>query len=199
MLSIWKDSRVWILTLCAFFINSLVYGFTNWLPTFFTSAKGMSLTDAAKINSISGVFALIGALGGSYIVGRYFAGKEKIVIAIFCIVGGCSMLGVYTFDSIILITLLLGIANFSMLVAFVTLMSIPLKLFINERFSPSYATIGTGGVMGGIFAPLIIGELIRVSNGNFLSTFIFFILMGIGAAGAIIFLKMNRQGGTINE
>lgn len=199
LLSIWKDSRVWILTVCAFFINSLVYGFTNWLPTFFTSAKGMSLTDAAKINSIAGIFALIGALGGSYIVGRYFAGKEKIVIAIFCIVGGCSMLGVYTFDSIILITLLLGIANFSMLVAFVTLMSIPLKLFINERFSPSYATIGTGGVMGGIFAPLIIGELIRVSNGNFLSTFIFFILMGIGAAGAIIFLKMNRQGGAINE
>lgn len=199
LISIWKDSRVWILTLCAFFISSLIYGFTNWLPTFFTSVKGMSLTDAAKINSIAGIFALIGALGGSYIVGKHLAGKEKIVIAIFCIIGGSSMLGVYTFDSTILITLLLGLANFSMLVAFVTLMSIPLKLFINERFSPSYATIGTGGVMGGIFSPLIIGELIQVSNGNFFTTFIFFVLMGLGAAGAIVFLKMNRQGGALNE
>ncbi|MGX7420211.1 MFS transporter [Carnobacterium gallinarum] len=189
---VWKDSRVWILTICAFFINSLVYGFTSWLPTFFTSARGLSLTEAGTISSASGVFALVGALGGSYVVGKYFAGKEKQIIALFSLIGGIAMIGVYMLESVGLLILLLGVANFAMLVAFVTLMSMPLKLFVGERFSPSYATIGTGGVLGGVFAPIAIGELVRFAGGSFYTAFLFFLVMGVASGVVILFLKIKK-------
>lgn len=192
MKEIWSDYRVWVITLAALTINSLLYGFTSWLPTYLTDEKGLDLVQAGYINSITGLFALIGAIGGSYVIGKYFAGKEKMIIFTFCMTGTLLMFSAYFVGSFVLLTIILGLANFFLIITFITMMSLPLKLFAGERFTPSYATIGTGGVLGGVLAPIIIGKLLTLFNGAFLGAFFFFLIAGVLTSIIILFIKIKK-------
>lgn len=190
---IWSDKRVWILFLGAFFINNILYGLINWLPSFLTDQIGLTLNQAASVSSIAGVFSLIGAVGGSYIVGRFFQNREKIVVSVTSILGVFAAFLVYFVSSTVLLTFLLGIANLLLTITFVSLMSIPLKIFSGSKFAPSYATLSTGGIMGGFVSPILIGFLVKMSNGLYISTFIFFLIMGILTALIILVLNTNTK------
>ncbi|SER52895.1 Sugar phosphate permease [Isobaculum melis] len=192
MREVWSDYRVWVLTFAALAINSLLYGFTSWLPTYLIVEKGLDLVQAGYINSITGLFALVGAIGGSYVIGKYFAGKEKMIIFTFCLIGTLLMFSAYFVGSFVLLTIILGLANFFLIITFITMMSLPLKLFAGERFTPSYATIGTGGVLGGVLAPIIIGKLLTLFNGAFLGAFFFFLIAGALTSIIILFIKIKK-------
>lgn len=192
LLKIWNNRNIWTLFAAAFFVNSLLYGINNWLPSFLTSQRGITLTQSGFVGSVVGVFALVGAIGGSLVVSKFFAEKDTLVIMIMATLGSVFVFLSYYVHSLILFILVLGIATLSMTVAFVTLMTIPLKVFTGKNFAPSYSTISTGGILGGATAQIIIGALVD-SSGSYLSAFIYFLALGILATVSLMFLKKGAE------
>lgn len=188
---VWSDKRVWVLFFSAFCVNALLYGLSSWVPSFLTEAKSLSLNNAALISAVAGVFALVGSLGGSYFVGKYLQGKEKGVVAVTAVLAAVATFLSYFVANPIIIAILLGFANFFGLICFIIMMSIPLKIFEGPRFAPSYATLATGGILGGFVSPSLIGYLVQASGGQYISSFIYFLIVGSLTAVAIMFIKQK--------
>ncbi|MEG0286056.1 MAG: MFS transporter [Vagococcus sp.] len=195
ILSVWKNPTIWILFAAAFFINNLLYGLNNWLPTFLTTYRGVSLTQSGLISSAVGIFALTGAIAGGYIVSKYFFGKDREVIFLTSIIGAILVFCAYFVNKPINFIIILGLATLFLTLSFVTLMAIPMKLFEGNAFAPSYSTIASGGIVGGAVAQLVIGFLVE-SSGTFLTAFIYFLGLGILTAVSIFFVKLKPQ--TVN-
>lgn len=191
ILVVWSDIRVWILFLSSFFINALLYGLSNWLPSFLTGERALDLNSSAIISSVSGIFLLCGSVGGSYVVGKYFQEKEKLVVSITAILGAFLCFSAYFIENLILLTIVIGLASLFLIISFVSMMSIPLKIFSGEKFAPSYGTLATGGILGGFVSPTLIGTLVEISDGQYITTFIFFLVMGILSAVTILFIKQK--------
>ncbi|MBO0440655.1 MFS transporter [Candidatus Enterococcus ikei] len=188
---IWSDIRVWILFLSSFFINCLLYGLSNWVPSFLTGERGLDLNSAAVISSVGGLFMLIGSIGGSYVVGKFFQHKEKTVVAIAAMLGAFSAFGSYYIENLVLLAIVMGIANLFLIISFVTMMSIPLRIFEGAKFAPSYGTLATGGILGGFVSPTVIGKLVELSNGQYITTFLFFLVVGLLTAVTFMFIKQK--------
>ena len=192
ILTVWKNPTIWILFAAAFFINNLLYGLNNWLPTYLTTYRGVSLTHSGMIGSAVGIFALVGAIGGGYVVSRFLLGKDREVIFATSIVGALLVFGAYFVNNPYLFIFVLGFATLFLTLSFVTLMAIPMKLFDGVAFAPSYSTIASGGIVGGAVAQLVIGFLVETS-GTFLTAFIYFFILGILTAVSIFFVNLKPQ------
>lgn len=190
ILTVWKNSTIWILFAGAFFINNLLYGLNNWLPTFLTSYRGVSLTQSGMISSAIGAFSLAGAIGGSYLVSRFFQGKDKLVIIITSIIGSLLVFTSYFVHKPFVFIIVLGSSTLFLTLAFVTLMAIPMKLFEGQSFAPSYSTIASGGIIGGAVAQIVIGFLVERS-GTFLTAFIYFFILGLLTSLSLVFVKLD--------
>ena len=196
ILSVWKNPTIWFLFFAAFFINSLLYGLNNWLPTFLVSYRGITLPQSGMISSAVGVFALTGAIGGSYIVGKFFRNQDKKVIMVTSSIGSILAFASYFVYKPINFILVLGFATLFLTLGFVTLMAIPMKMFSGEVFAPSYSTIATGGIIGGAVVQLVIGFLVESSE-TFLTAFIYFLCLGLLTAASLIFVKIPSQNESI--
>lgn len=188
---VWKNPTIWILFFGAFFINNLLYGLNNWLPTFLTSYRGVNLTQSGLISSAIGVFALTGAIGGSYIISKFFQNKDKLVIMITSLIGSFLVFAAYFLHKPFNFIFVLGFATFFLTLSFVTLMAIPMKLFEGENFAPSYSTIASGGIIGGAVAQLMIGFLVDMS-GTFLTAFAYFFVLGLLTSVSLAFVKLEK-------
>lgn len=190
--TIWKMPMIWSLFFAAFFANNLVYGLNNWLPSYLTSVRALSLTQSGFIASFIGLLSLIGALGGSYIASHFFANKDKEIIMVSSFIAGILVFISYFLSNIYLFTLLLGIASLFLTTTFVVLMAIPMKRFEGALFAPSYSTIATGGIIGGAVAQLVIGLLVE-TTGSYLTVFLYFLSLGILTCLSMLFVKQNHQ------
>lgn len=192
IIAVWKDSKVWLLFFSTFFINSLLYGLSSWMPSFLTDERGLSLFGASKVTSVTGIFMLVGSIGGSYVVGKFFQNREKLVIMVTSVIGALLIYASYYFSSIVMLSIMIGLATFCLILSFVTMMSIPLRAFEGAKFAPSYATIATGGILGGFVAPTLIGQLVESSGGSYMIMFIVFLVAGILAAVPMLFMKQPK-------
>ncbi|GAX47436.1 MFS transporter [Pseudolactococcus reticulitermitis] len=190
------NKLVWLLLICDLFVNSVMYGVINWAPSFLTSDEvGFTLTQQGKMTSVAGAFFLIGALGGSYLVGKYFADKERDVITVFAILGSVALFTAYHIPhggaiNMVPMTICFAIGDLSYAIAFTTLLSLPLKRFKPAEFAPSYACVAMGGILGGFIAPYSIGFLVE-KTGGYASVFTSFLVVGLLFAVAIRFVPKN--------
>ncbi|QBO36492.1 MFS transporter [Periweissella cryptocerci] len=192
--TVWKNKQVWIFFFCAFFVNAIVYGITSWVPTFLTGPKGYTLIEAGNLASIAGACALVGAIVGSYVVGRWFQGNEKFVISVAAVIGAVGLFSAFYMETFATMALALAVADFALLITFVTLMSLPLKRFKSDVFAPSYATVATGGILGGVVSPSLIGLFVTASGGSFISVFTYFLILGLAmAATACLIPNLKKK------
>lgn len=191
-----SNKLVWLLLICDFFVNSVMYGVINWAPSFLTSDEvGFTLTQQGKMTSVAGAFFLIGALGGSYLVGKYFADKERDIITVFAILGSVALFTAFQIPhggaiNMVPMTICFAIGDLSYAIAFTTLLSLPLKRFKPAEFAPSYACVAMGGILGGFIAPYSIGFLVE-KTGGYASVFTSFLVVGLLFAVAIRFVPKH--------
>lgn len=74
-------------------------------------------------------------------------------------------------------------------------MGLPHKLFQQSHIATKYAAINSGGVLGGFFAPMIIGDLVNATN-SYQSAFLFLALTLL-VSGLIVLAikKINKIKG----
>lgn len=156
----------------------MMYGMLNWMPSYLIQSVGLSTIVQGHITATGGAAFLVGAIGGSYIVGKFFFGKEKTVIGIAGMLGALSLFAASMSTDTGLITVALSLGEFFCATTFVTLMSLPVKRFAAHKFGPSYAIVATGGILGGIVSPTLIGLLVDMASGAYFMVFIYFVILG---------------------
>ncbi|EAD7379786.1 MFS transporter [Listeria monocytogenes] len=180
-----KDKQLWILLLSALFINAANYGLTSWLASYLNEVRGIS------ISSLAGLCILIAGVVGGYFISRFFKGKEPIIIFAFCVLGAFAVYGVYLFEQLALSVICLCLCNIFLIMAFTTLMGLPHKLFQQSHIATKYAAINSGGVLGGFFAPMIIGDLVNATN-SYQSAFLFLALTLLASGLIVLAIKKDQ-------
>lgn len=191
LFDIWKIRNIWSLFLCAFFVNSLLYGVTSWIPTFLTEQRAYTLTKASVVVSGVGIFSLLGALGGSYVVGKFFQHKDKLVISVLSFIAAILVFVSYYVENMGLYIVILGLSVLFFTTALVTLMSIPMKVFSGDFFAPGYSTIALGGIIGGAATQIIIGGLLE-SFGTYTAVYIYLFILGLALAAVILLFDPKK-------
>ncbi|EMG26994.1 hypothetical protein X560_2521 [Listeria fleischmannii 1991] len=187
-----RDKQLWILLLSAFFINAANYGLTSWLASYLNEARGLAISQVSYISSLAGLCILIAGILGGYFISRFFNEKERLVIFAFSVLGALSVYGVYLFNQLTLSIICLCLANIFLIMAFTTLMGLPHKLFKQSHIATKYAAINSGGVLGGFFAPMVIGDLVAATN-SYQTAFLFMALTFlISGAIALAVKKTNN-------
>lgn len=186
-----SSSLVWKITVSSFCFNACAYGLTGFLPSYLQAERNLSLIASGNIMAVLGLAAFLVSLIGGYIIGKFFDGKENIVIFMLTFIAAIFIYLMYSIDNIIVCTAFLALAYMLLVLAFVIITSLPLKLFPKEHVAPYYATIGAGGVAGGFFAPTIIGTLVEVGGGSYYYAFVF--LAVLSAACGIVMLLVKKS------
>ena len=156
----------------------MMYGMINRMPSYLIQSVKLSTIVQGQITAIGGLAFLVGSIGGSYIVGKFFFGKEKTVIGIAAILAAVSLFLASLSSDSVLITIALAAGEFFSAMTFVTLMSLPAKRFAPHKFGPSYAIVATGGILGGIVSPTLIGLLVDMANSAYFMVFVSFLILG---------------------
>lgn len=186
-----KDKQLWILLLSALFINAANYGLTSWLASYLNEVRGISISEVSYISSLAGLCILIAGVVGGYFISRFFKGKEPIIIFAFCVLGAFAVYGVYLFEQLALSVICLCLCNIFLIMAFTTLMGLPHKLFQQSHIATKYAAINSGGVLGGFFAPMIIGDLVNATN-SYQSAFLFLALTLLASGLIVLAIKKDQ-------
>lgn len=182
---------VWGIMSSAFFVNGAAYGLLGFLPSYLTSERGLDLAVSGNVMAIIGLGSFIASLAGGYAIGKYMLGKEKQVIFMLSVIAAVLIYLIYLTDNLVLATILLAVAYMFNMLSFITITSLPLKIFPKEVVAPYYATINAGGVLGGFFAPIILGRLVELASGAYLYVFMF--LAAITAISGICILFVSKS------
>ena len=182
---------VWAIMSSAFFYNGAVYGIYGFLPSYLTSERGLSLAISGNVMAFFGFCSIFVSLAGGYLIGKYMLGKEKQVIFTLLITSAVLVYLIYLIDNLILATIILAIARMVATLGFITITSLPLKIFPKEVVAPNYATINAGGVLGAFFSPIILGNLVELAGGAYSYAFIF--LAAITALSGICILFVSKS------
>ncbi len=177
--------------LSALFINAANYGLTSWLASYLNEVRGISISEVSYISSLAGLCILIAGVVGGYFISRFFKGKEPIIIFVFCVLGAFAVYGVYLFEQLALSVICLCLCNIFLIMAFTTLMGLPHKLFQQSHIATKYAAINSGGVLGGFFAPMIIGDLVNATN-SYQSAFLFLALTLLVSGLIVLAIKKDQ-------
>lgn len=170
-----KNPQVWVLFLANIFINYIMAGASNWLPSYFTDS-GFSIVSIAPILASSAIFAIAGSIILTRIVAKYIPKKLPLATILCATIGLLPILALFYLHEKILLFILLSIGNFFLAGAFSLIMSIPFQLFKGDYFSPAYGILQTGGVFGAFVAPLIIGKIVQLSDNHYGWMFVSFII-----------------------
>jgi sugar phosphate permease len=150
-----------------FFLNLTSWGVLNWLPTYLLQARGFSVQ---KMGYFAAVTSLAGAIGyplGGYICDRYFRRRIKLLI-----IFGVLLSSTLTYAAAIAPTGEWAVACFAtaLLVsglAFTPLLTLPLIFVPKQAIGSATGIVNTAGQIAAFSSPLLVGYVLKVTNGNF--------------------------------
>ncbi|MBC1792722.1 MFS transporter [Listeria booriae] len=141
-------------------INIALYTVANWMPTYFVDERGVSLVVSSVIVAIAGLGSLLGSFGTAFIVGRYFQHREKRVIFVLAVISAVAAILVYRTENIAGATFWLFLSYLCSVMIFSTMFTLPLKRLHESIVGTGVGIINTGATLGGVFAPMIVANLV---------------------------------------
>lgn len=190
--SLLKNPIVLLLFVSIFCINIPSYGLMAWLPKFLVQQRNMPLETSGLVIAVGGLGLWISSLGTGWLVGKYFQGREPLVIIACSIVSALCIFTIYHMPSPVTASVFLFLGQVFLMGSFVTVFTLPMKRLPVETMGAAMGLINTGGTLGGFVSPIVMGYLIGISH-DYYTTFIFLSLSMICAALAVIPLMAKKR------
>lgn len=184
-LDMFKDSRVWKLSLLYFTGYSAIYGLSFWLPTIIKSLSVSTTTNMeigwlAMIPSLVGIPAIL-LMGWS--ADRTGAHKTHLLLCFLVAIVGFIGCGLST--SVIPVVLMLTITSFG-LYGFTGCFFAYMTFFFTENTAPvGIALVNSFAALGGFVGPMILG-LVTLQQGMF-------ILSALLTVGIVTLMRLKLQ------
>lgn len=185
--SIFKNPNTWLLAVAYFLFLCVFYGLMTWLPSYLVQARGFAMV---KMGIFAGLpFLAIGIAQpiGGLISDRILKRKRKPLIIIACLGSAPLLYGVVAATSEMGAMISLICAGFVFGLAFGPFFALPMECVKRQFAGTSSAVMNTGGSIGGVISPIIIGLLVGSLGYN--SVFIYMGIVLILCVGVIFFVK----------
>ncbi|MED3726431.1 MFS transporter [Priestia filamentosa] len=177
-----------------FALNTIVWFFLTWFPTYLVEAKGLSIIKAGFFASIPYLSAFVGGLVGGYLSdfllrkGKSLSVARKTPIIIGFILASSIVLANYT-DSITLIIGIMSISFFAKGMAGLT-WSLVGEIAPKQMLGLSGGIFNCIGNMAGIITPIAIGYILQKTQ-SFNGALIFICIIVLIGALSYIFIVGN--------
>lgn len=185
--SIFKNPNTWLLALAYLTFLCTFYGLMTWLPTYLVKARGFALV---KMGIFAGLpFLALGVaqpLGG-WISDKLLNGRRKIQVIVANLIAAPALYGVVTADTESGAMTALVCAGFIMGLAFGPFWALPMECVKRKFAGTASGVMNTGGNIGGIVSPIIIGYLVGMSGYN--AAFTYMVGALVATAVIVFFIK----------
>lgn len=173
MLDAWKEKNVLYIALGMVFTNLVAAGLLSWLPSVLKANFHVtSTTKIGYILTVNSILMALATMAAGILIQTIFKHKEKILIALSCLTASICLVWFILSTHFVLTLILLYIITILIMFAFTAYMVLPYSLVSKSIIGSSFAVINIGAFIGGIIAPLLIGNLVTASDGSFVTAYI---------------------------
>lgn len=182
-----------ILQLCAiyFFFDIAFWGFTNWLPTYLVTVRGLSVLHMGIAASLPQISGMIGNFFGGWTSDKYFASNRRVPILASQALSAAFLYLTFVTASAELMIVFETIAGFFLNAFFAAFWAVPMTTVSPRLMGVTTGTINTAGQTAAFISPLLIGVLVGASGGAFGWTFA--LLIGAAVASFIVTLTISKS------
>lgn len=187
------DRNVQFLFIAMILLNFLLYGIMSWLPSFLSAKFYLDITTIGYLLAVNAIFQTIATMFAGLLLSKIFLGKERIFILSSTLLAATFILLFVLSNSLILSMISLVILSMLSVSAFTAIFTWPHKIMDSSIIGASIGMINTGGTIGGILAPVILGHLIKIAGGSFTLAFGFMAIASI-LSGLVVLGVSKKEG-----
>lgn len=189
--SVFKNKNVWLIAIAYCSFLCAFYGLMTWLPTYLLKARGYELV---KMGIFAGLPFL--SLGLAQPLGGWFSdhvlkGRRKIQVIVASLMAAPAFMGVLYSRTETGAMASLVIAGFIMGLAFGPFFSMAMESVKRKFAGTATGIMNTGGNVGGIISPIIIGYLVAYAGYD--AVFMFMIATQVLTALIIFFVSEHKK------
>jgi sugar phosphate permease len=161
--------------LAAMFTNIVFWGLQSWQPTYWVKVKNMDMVSMGLYSSVPYILGFLSFLISGWVLDKFLAGYEKYMF-----IGGAffSALFIYLMfntESITIAFAYLSLSNVFLNAMNITVFVLPLNKIAEESVGTATGIINTGGQIGSVLTPTIVGYLISAFHQNYNAAFMFLV------------------------
>ena len=200
-----KIRTSWQLAIMWFGVSTVVWGLISWMPPYLVDVRGLDLMSMGMLTSIPALFGAIGVIIGGQLIKSLLIGKEKYLAIVSFIIMIVSLYLLFNAPSVSLVITYQSIVMFFHGPVVAIIFGLPHRIFPKNVLGSTFGMINLGGMIGAFLAPMVMGYLIEVFNGLYVSAFMYIIVcavVGIFAAAGLMLknnLSNEAHGVTRNE
>ena len=200
-----KIRTSWQLAIMWFGVSTVVWGLISWMPPYLVDVRGLDLMSMGMLTSIPALAGAVGVLIGGQLIKSLLIGKEKYLAIVSFIIMIVSLYLLFNAPSVSLVITYQAICMFFHGPVVATIFGLPHRIFSKNVIGSAFGMINLGGMIGAFLAPMVMGYLIEVFNGLYVSAFMYIIVcavLGIFAAAGLKSknnLSSEAHGVTRNE
>ncbi len=200
-----KIRTSWQLAIMWFGVSTVVWGLISWMPPYLVDVRGLDLMSMGMLTSIPALFGAIGVIIGGQLIKSLLIGKEKYLAIVSFIIMIVSLYLLFNAPSVALVITYQSIVMFFHGPVVAIIFGLPHRIFPKNVLGSTFGMINLGGMIGAFLAPMVMGYLIEVFNGLYVSAFMYIIVcavVGIFAAAGLMLknnLSNEAHGVTRNE
>ncbi|MBT2698981.1 MFS transporter [Bacillus sp. ISL-40] len=183
-----KIRTSWQLAIMWFGVSTVVWGLISWMPPYLVDVRGLDLMSMGMLTSIPALAGAVGVIIGGQLIKSFLSGKEKYLAIVSLIIMIVSLYLLFNAPSVSLVITYQAICMFFHGPLVATIFSLPHKIFPKNVIGSTFGMINLGGMIGAFLAPMVMGYLIEVFNGLYVSAFMYIIVcavLGIFAAAGL--------------
>ncbi|USK71286.1 MFS transporter [Peribacillus asahii] len=187
-----KIRTSWQLAIMWFGVSTVVWGLISWMPPYLVNVRGLDLMSMGMLTSIPALAGAVGVIIGGQLIKSLLSGKEKYLAIVSFIIMIASLYLLFNAPSVSLVITYQAICMFFHGPIVAIIFSLPHKMFSKNVIGSTFGMINLGGMIGAFLAPMVMGYLIEVFNGLYVSAFMYIIacaVIGIFAAAGLITKK----------
>lgn len=173
---LWRVAAIW------FGACILSLGLQAWMPSYLLHTRGIDVLHIGMLSAIPFLVSFVGTIVVGQIIDRAGRHLLKPLLAGGVLLSAVFLALMVTTSSLPALIVYWTLCMLSFDMVYTTVFSIPLKHFPPEIAGRTTGLINFGGQLAGAIAPVVMGRLIGMSHGSYMSAFYFLI-----AAGAMAF------------
>lgn len=170
-----RSPSMWQVMIALFGLYTAMWGLLSWVPSYFVEVRKINLVDAGIYASLPAISTMIGYLAGGWLVDKVFVNKENYLIIIGNALAAISIYAMFTAETLTLAVTYQVFAGFFFQIAYMGILSVPLKRLPSSIMGSAFGVINTGANLGAFITPAVMGLLIKVFDGSYEVAFYYLI------------------------
>ncbi len=174
-----RSSTIWKVLIALFGLYAAMWGLLSWVPSYFVNVRKIDLLDAGIYSSLPAISTMIGYLVGGWLVDKVFNNRERILIIFGNALSAICIYAMFVAESLAVAVTFQVLAGFTFQIAYMGIVSIPLKKLPSSIMGSAFGLINTGANLGALVSPAVMGILIKVFDGSYEMAFYYLIVGNI--------------------